>query len=226
MNSMWRIGLGAAGTGLGVFVVLLIAVAVAVGNQPKVFRSTATLQVETPVSHGGTRVNPGDWAAFDPFRQQSTVEMIQSMRVVEEVVRDLELARRWGLDDGAGGKDVARGKVRRNLEVRPIRKTALMEVAYFDRDPALAAEIANAVVKTYQRLSAARADAPDLASARVIDLAAPGHVPVRPNVPMWFFFGAVASGGVAVLATAGVLVSGYFRRSPVSGAGQSQEDLE
>lgn len=220
MNSVWRIGLRAAGTGLLVFLVLLIAVAVVVGHQPKVYRSTARLQVETPVNHDRVRINGGDWAAFDPFGRQSTAETIQSMHLVEEVVREFELARRWGLDGEAGGHDIARAQVRRNLAVRPIRNTALVEVMYHDRDPEVAAEIANGVLEIYQRLSAAAGvGRADMASARIIDLATPGHFPVRPNVPMWFFLGAIGSGGVAVLATVGVLVRGFVRRSPSSAAG-------
>lgn len=85
------------------------------------------------------------------------VGVIQSQRVVERAVRDLRLDQdpalrdQW-LESTQGRGDFATWLVSLllpNLEARPMRDANLISIAFTARDPAFAAAVANAVVKSY-----------------------------------------------------------------------------
>ena len=141
---------------VGAFVLYVIS--------PKQYRASTVLQVErkTPaLVAAGASVDVDSWADAQTF-YPTQYRLLQSRGLAERVVRNLNLAAdpafnpprsavfssSASLDDEQALAALAR-RLQANLEVKPIRDTRLVEIAYTARDPVLAARIANGVAEAY-----------------------------------------------------------------------------
>lgn len=97
------------------------------------------------------------WIPFDPYFIQTQFELVQSVVVLDQVARDLQLDRRWSDRVGRGDAPFSWGEtvkeLRRRLEVRQIRNTSLIEIRVAGDEAQEAAEIANAIAEVHQRQS-------------------------------------------------------------------------
>jgi uncharacterized protein involved in exopolysaccharide biosynthesis len=91
--------------------------------------------------------------AGDPAFIRAEMDCIRSDAVLGEVIRQLDLVRRWGLQSTNGAASEAEAALRhlrRSLELVPVPKTSLVDIRVIDAEPGEAAMIANAVANAYQ----------------------------------------------------------------------------
>jgi uncharacterized protein involved in exopolysaccharide biosynthesis len=112
--------------------------------------------------------------------------MICSQRVLDPVIERLNLPERFGRRYAAQGLQHSEvlAILRKQLDVRQSRNTALIEIRAFSEDRFEAAEIANAIVESYRSARPAN-------RVEVVDQAEPAWRPARPNKPLNLFLGAV-----------------------------------
>lgn len=142
----------------------LIGAAVLYLISPKEYRASTLLLVErkTPALLAvGVSVDVDSWADAQTF-YPTQYRLLQSRGLAERVVRNLNLvadptfnpprsgpfSSASGLDDEQVLAALAR-KLQANLEVKPLRDTRLVEIAYTAPNPELAARIANGVAEAY-----------------------------------------------------------------------------
>jgi capsular polysaccharide biosynthesis protein len=214
----WSLGAG--------FPVALLVVGLTVAvtfAMPATYRSESRVLVRHVVAapeHGS--------AGADPFVLAREAEVAVSLEVLARVVERLALAERWAGERSPGrllSSAEAVAMLRDRVTVRQVRNTAILEVAVYDADRELAADIANAITEAYVVV---RGTAPsgtsspevgDVASrvgASIIDPAEAGLRPVRPNVPLNIFVGLLVGGMVGLVVSAAVWVR--LRRG-IAGAG-------
>lgn len=74
-------------------------------------------------------------------------EIITKRKTLDRVVDKLNLVQRWNLP--AQGKKYAAGRLLGNLDVQSSLNSDFISIVYYDEDPRLAAEIANAIAESY-----------------------------------------------------------------------------
>jgi len=118
------------------------------------------------------------------------------------------LTERWGTRYARGsllGTHECLMLLNRQLDVRQVRSTALVEVRFFSRDRNEAAEIANAIAASYRLLRASN-------RVEIVDSAEPSLRPSRPNKPEYIMIGALLSLIIGLMASGIVLVAVYSGR--------------
>jgi succinoglycan biosynthesis transport protein ExoP len=90
-------------------------------------------------------------AAYDPYFLQTQYEIIQSQKILYPVIERLGLQRRWGPQGAPLPLETAFRVLKQKLSVRRYRDTSLIEIAVYDRDPRLAADIANLIAEVFER---------------------------------------------------------------------------
>jgi len=128
---------------------VIIGIIFTVWQQPDIYRAQTQVRVEMEQPEVMFYPNLPYIAPYDSQRFYRTQNQIfQSTPVLEPVVKELELGERWFL--GRPGADgLALSRLRGNLRVTPVEGSTIINVAYEDRDPVLAAEVANAVVRKF-----------------------------------------------------------------------------
>jgi uncharacterized protein involved in exopolysaccharide biosynthesis len=133
---------------LGIFLVTVLTVMVWTFVQTPIFQASATVLIEPepPKVLNIQDVSPIGASTLDYYRTQ--YELIKSRPVIDRVVESLNLAQRIPAIGAA--KDPYRALVG-SLTVEPLRNTRLVHVKFEHPNPALAAEVANAVTVSYAR---------------------------------------------------------------------------
>jgi Mg-chelatase subunit ChlD len=114
----------------------------------------ARIQVPKDASDVDTMGGKGP-GAFDPFFIQTEFEVIQSASVLSKVIEKLGLNEAWAKKYGTGEKlkeEQTRALLRRNLAVRQLRDTSLIEIHVKSDNPDEAARIANTIAEVYRDL--------------------------------------------------------------------------
>jgi Mg-chelatase subunit ChlD/capsular polysaccharide biosynthesis protein len=88
-------------------------------------------------------------AAYDPFFTQTESEVIRSERVLDKVVADLKLNDAWGENGAKLSKEEARKRLSDSITLAPVKGTSLMDINVKSSKKGEAADIANAVAKSY-----------------------------------------------------------------------------
>ncbi len=184
----------AAALGAAVFLVVLGLVVAALMSVPREYRGVARVVVD--------RSSPNQEGALtDPFFLQTQVAILTSNSLLEKVIQELNLSGRW-----SSGKAMSRAETlerfRRELHVRQYRNTSLIEIGVVDRDPAVAAAIANELSLAIQRGTGPAERTVGDGVVRIIDPAESSLRPIRPNLPLWIVLG-ILGAGLAALATTG-----------------------
>jgi capsular polysaccharide biosynthesis protein len=135
----------------------------------------------------------------DPYFLQTTFEIIQSQTVLSPVIDKLHLNTVWGKKYTGGGPlktEDTLEMLKNRISLTPERNTKLINITVYSEDKNEAAQIANAIAKSYQdyriQFQAGKLDAqiPKFPTVTIIDTAKPGQAPVRPNKPLNIAFGA------------------------------------
>jgi capsular polysaccharide biosynthesis protein len=163
--------------------------------KPNEYRAVARIKVHREVQ----AARPGDPVAYDPYFIQTEFEVIQSEIVLSKVVEKLDLASEWGKKRAAGDrlKPVeAIGLLKRQMDLRPVRNTELIEIAVSSDDPAEAAKLANTIAEAFRdyrleqnrllKTEAEKANPRPLESyaVEIVDSAIAPAKPIRPNRPL------------------------------------------
>jgi capsular polysaccharide biosynthesis protein/predicted Ser/Thr protein kinase len=170
--------------GTVVFILVLAAATLTTWLLPASYCSVARILVDKAAAGG---VGPAGPAEFDPYFLQTAFEAIQSQLVLSKVMDQLNLGARWapryGTQQLTGPQVLA--VLRKQLAVRQVPNSGLIEIRAFSPDREEAAELANAIAENYR---SARPEA----RVRVVDRAEPALRPIRPNKPLNLFLGAAA----------------------------------
>jgi uncharacterized protein involved in exopolysaccharide biosynthesis len=116
---------------------------------PESYQAVARIRVEREALPN----TPGAAESYDPYFIQTEFEVIQSEVILSRVVQKLQLEERWGKAYNGGVKLPGSQTVvllRRQLELRPVRNTSLIEIRAFSEQPDEAARIANAIAEAFQ----------------------------------------------------------------------------
>jgi len=136
-----------------VFVVFLIVTLVAATVtffQPKIYMSAARIKVEQERLTVELFQQQG-YTGYDPYFLQTQYEIIQSKKILEPVIERFELRKRWAYGADPLPMEVVFRMLKRNLSVQRYRDTSLIEIRVFDKDPQLAADLANSIADTFEK---------------------------------------------------------------------------
>ncbi len=220
-NDWPRIVRRAATVGLVVWVLAVTVTTIITFLLPETFFSTARIKVERDKSDIEELSGKGGFNPYDPYFIQTEFEVIQSQLVLEPVIQHLNLETPWGQRYAAGNKATTLETLqllKRRIELRPVRGTALIDIGVFSEVREETAELANAIAESYVNYLSTRSralneqrkltgvDANELIAAQrqfqalIVETAKPPLYPARPNRPLNIFLGAVAGvflGGIA-----------------------------
>ncbi len=207
--------------GLVVWVVTVAMATIVTLLLPESYRAAARVHVEWV---GSLRYPQSDGAIllpYDPYFIQTEFEMIQSQQVLSPVIQQLDLGRRWNERAAPGQKLTATETLqllKRQLDVRHVRNTLLIDIGVFSELRAEAAELANAIASSYVSFRAQpvrpanesrttkaptdriETDQPLRYRVFVVEKALPPNLPTRPNRPMNIALGVVVGvllGGIS-----------------------------
>src|SRR5262245_5411327 len=132
----------------GVFLVTVVTVAIWTFLEVPIYSATATVLIdpEPPKVLNIQEVAPMGTSGWDPNYYPTQYEIIKSSDLLERAIEALGLKKR--LPGLAGAREPHR-LLLGALSVEPKRNTRLIMIRYENPDPALAAEVANAVAAAY-----------------------------------------------------------------------------
>jgi uncharacterized protein involved in exopolysaccharide biosynthesis len=132
----------------GIFLVTVITVAIWTFLEVPVYSATATLLIdpEPPKVLNIQEVSPMGTSGWDPNYYPTQYEIIKSKPVLERTIEALNLKKRM---PGLAGAREPHRVLLGALTVEPKRNTRLILIRYDSPDPALAADVANAVATAY-----------------------------------------------------------------------------
>jgi capsular exopolysaccharide synthesis family protein len=147
---------------LAVFFLVVLTATLVTFILPESFSSTARIRVERDISDiPGVGDRQMVATGYDPYFIQTEFEVLQSEVILGKVITDLNLSQEWAAKYGGGEKlkySDTLEFLRKNMDVRPVRNTSIIEIRVFSDKSEEAAKIANAIAETYQshRLSQLR----------------------------------------------------------------------
>jgi len=146
----WQIIRNRLGLIILVFLTVFAATAVITHLMPRKYRGLTEIELKRQLED--TRVfgqlNEDRNLYSDNFLK-TQIDIIRSRKTLDRVVENLKLVERWKLP--AGGVQFASGRLFGNLWPDSQNKSDVISISYFDEDPQLAADIANAVVESYRQ---------------------------------------------------------------------------
>jgi uncharacterized protein involved in exopolysaccharide biosynthesis len=137
------------------------------------YSSTARIRVERqqpviPAAGLGEQQIP---SPYDPYFIQTEFEVLQSQVILGRVIEELKLNDVWGKKYPHVLKTQETMELlKRQMELRPVRNTSIIEIRVYDEDPQEAAQIANAIARIYANYRLRRRE--DLAGEGVESLVA------------------------------------------------------
>lgn len=138
---------------LAVFLLVVITATLVTFVLPESYASTARIKVDRDVSDIQGMTQTPFMPGYDPYFIQTEFEVIQSERILSNVVHQLNLATEWG-KKYAGGERLktqeAMMLLRSRMDLRPVRNTSLIEIRVFSEDAEEASKIANEIAETYK----------------------------------------------------------------------------
>src|SRR5262249_6439480 len=89
--------------------------------------------------------------SYDPYFLQTEFEVIQSEVVLGKVIQDLNLDQEWSRKFGRVLKPFESVELlRRQIDIRPVRNTSILELRVYDPSAVRAADMANKIAETYR----------------------------------------------------------------------------
>jgi len=136
---------------LAVFLLVVITATLVTFILPESYSSTARIRVERDQSDISPLLSAQQMVSFyDPYFIQTEFEVIQSQAVLDDVIRVLDLNKEWGKKYGQVLKtDETMELLKRQMDLRPVRNTSIIEIRVYDENADQAAHIANTIADTY-----------------------------------------------------------------------------
>jgi uncharacterized protein involved in exopolysaccharide biosynthesis len=146
--------------------------------------------------------------SYDPYFIQTEFEVLQSEAVLRKVAESMHPGRisqtKLAGGDQSGLVELLNA-IRRQMDLRVVRNTELIEIRITNRDPVEAAKLANAIAQSYRALRQKQNPRPRIDKQNapagvpafqvdIVDTAAIPFKPIRPNRPLgatFLVFGAL-----------------------------------
>jgi capsular exopolysaccharide synthesis family protein len=139
---------------LAVFLLVVITATLVTFILPESYSSVARIKVERDGSDIANLMGQQSLASYDPYFIQTEFEVIQSEVVLGPVIQQLKLNEEWGKRYNSGGQKFTTTEtmalVKRQIDLRPVRNTSLIEIRVYSEKPEEASALANEIAKTYQ----------------------------------------------------------------------------
>ena len=138
---------------LAVFLLVVITATLVTFILPESFSSTARIKVERDQSDIATLSGQQSLGIYDPYFIQTEFEVIQSEVVLGKVIEAMNLNERWGKKYNGGQKFTTTETMvllKRQIDLRPVRNTSLIEIRVFSENPEEASQLANKIALAYQ----------------------------------------------------------------------------
>src|SRR5256714_6684183 len=133
------------------FLLVLITAAVFTYFQPREYKADVFVEVksmaENPRIFGQGDINQ---TFHDPQLAPTVYQVIQRTGILYPVIEQLKLQDQWARDNHRPTREIAYQILRSKLDVEEVRNTDLLQICVYDRNPQLAADIANKIVSVYQ----------------------------------------------------------------------------
>lgn len=133
----------------GLTLVSVVAAVLITLAMTPVYRASVTIEINsTPVNATGSQAEVQPQQGDNEQFLRTQYGLLKSRALGERVARTLNLAEQPGFVGGStpeARRNAAAGKVVSNIEIIPQPGSSLVEIGYFDSNPARAAQIANAV---------------------------------------------------------------------------------
>ena len=140
---------------LAVFLLVVITATLVTFILPEAYSSTARIKVErdqSDINELASGVPMG--GTYDPFFIQTEFEVIQSEKILGNVIQALDLNKAWGVKY-AGGDRLKTTEtleiLKRHITLKPVRNTSLIEITVISDKPDEAARIAETIAEEYQK---------------------------------------------------------------------------
>jgi capsular exopolysaccharide synthesis family protein len=138
---------------LAVFLLVVITATLVTFILPESFSSSARIKVERDQSDIASLGGQQTLGSYDPYFIQTEFEIIQSEVVLGKVIESLKLNEEWGKRYNGGQRFTTTetmAVLKKQIDLRPVRNTSLIEIRVFSEKPAEAALLANKIAETYQ----------------------------------------------------------------------------
>jgi polysaccharide biosynthesis transport protein len=133
------------------FLLVFITAAVVTFFQPRRYQSSAFIEVkstaENPRIFG---MNDPNLPIHDPQLAPTVFQVIQRTGILYPVIDQLKLQQKWAQGGSYLSREQAYQQLLSELEVDEVRNTDLLQISVFDRNPQIAADVANKIVAVYQ----------------------------------------------------------------------------
>jgi len=138
---------------LAVFLLVAITTTLVTFILPESFSSTVRIKVEKDVGDVGGLEGRYAQGGFDPYWVQTEFETIQSKLILNQVITNLTLHKKWAekLKADELPIDLTYGMLKSKIDVRQSRNTSLMEIRVISEDKNEAALIANEIADVYKK---------------------------------------------------------------------------
>lgn len=139
---------------LAVFFLVVLTSLLVTYMMPQRYASVALIKVERDISDIRGLADPTYNPGYDPYFIETEFQVINAEVILTNVVNDLNLMAKWGAKY-AGGEPLKMQEalmlLRNRMDLRPRRNTSIIEIRVVSEDPQEAADIANAVARSYER---------------------------------------------------------------------------
>jgi succinoglycan biosynthesis transport protein ExoP len=138
---------------LAVFLLVAITTTLVTFILPESFSSTVRIKVEKDVGDVGGLEGRYAQGGFDPYWVQTEFETIQSKLILNQVITNLTLHKKWAekLKTDELPIDLTYGMLKGKIDVRQSRNTSLIEIRVISEDKNEAALIANEIADVYKK---------------------------------------------------------------------------
>jgi capsular polysaccharide biosynthesis protein len=184
------------------FIGLVAAVMTFTAVAPRIYQSTARIEVQRGGANG---------EGYDPYFVQTQFERIQSRAVLEPVIRELNLDKEFAAINGGSRPSMEEelAMLRNMVSLRQSRNTALIEIRVYSTRSQLAEQIANSIAANYRALTE---HAGTGARVLLLDAAVANERPIRPNVPLNMTLGLLIS--LPLAACIALILRSIFKSFP------------
>src|SRR3954470_10662832 len=137
---------------LAVFLLVAITTTLVTFILPESFSSTVRIKVEKDMGDVGGLEGRYAQNNFDPYWVQTEFETLQSKLILNQVITNLSLHKKWGekMKVDELPIDVAYNILKGKMDVRQSRNTSLIEIRVISEDKNEAAVIANDIADVYK----------------------------------------------------------------------------
>lgn len=147
----WRVIRVRLGIVFLAFFLVVVTAGVVTWLSPKKYRSVATMEVKSEMSNVRIFDASKTEMGADPRFTATQFEIIQRTEILYPVIEALKLHEKWATGTTPLTMQQAFYRLRRDLDLKAVRNTDLIEVIVLAETPQLAADISNTIASVYEK---------------------------------------------------------------------------